>query len=414
MLRAWAFTCQRKEGVSAREAAWQAREISTDFRKHGTYASWVLLQRTVPFLGAYVQSVDRDLRSLADNQGEMKLSNLVKTHSGRLELADLKTRVWMAGGLIITLTMLLALSNEDEERYQGLTPDQKARFYHLFIGGRHYTIPKPHGFISLIAQAGEAAIDTMTTQSGKDAADVMKFAVGYHFGGDAMPGVINPVAEIALNRTFTGAPVVSQWAEGREAKYQYDDRTPLIYVNVGRALNISPDKAHHLMRGYTGYLAEFVDETSEKLLWDSEAWGERPFTRSFADMAAKQFKPREVPYRTKWTTNYYDLRRRASTAQANVSFLTNAEALRDQEPLEQYTANKVNGALLSINRAFSRIDNAFSDQDEFIASVKYNPQLTAEQKESQIEAYYQQKNDTLKDFYQQVSTALDEVESELE
>lgn len=407
------FYMRMRPLVGAREAAWQAREISTDFRKHGTYAPWVLLQRTVPFLGAYVQSVDRDIRALAENKGEMKLSNLVKTDTGRATLNDIKVRIWMTGALIIGATAALALLNDDEERYRALTPDQKTRFFNLFIGGKHYTLPKPHGFISLMAQGMETAMDTMGRQSGKDAWKTMAFAMGYHFGGDAMPGVLNPVAEVALNRTFTGAPVVSRYAEDREARYQYTDRTPQLYINVGRALNVSPDRARHLLRGYTGYLSDFVDEYSEALLWDTTEWGPRPFARNFGDMMSKQFKPREVAYRTKWTTGYYELRNRAATAQANLSFLRNSEALRDQAPLEAFAANRVNAQLLGINKAFSNIDSAFSNQDEVLASIKYDPSLTAEEKETQIESYYAQKNEALGEFYRQVSESLEEVENEL-
>lgn len=407
------FYMRQREVVGAREAAWQAREISTDFRKHGTYAPWVLLQRTVPFLGAYVQSVDRDIRALAENKGEMKLANLVKTAEGRATLNDIKVRIWMVGGLIITATAMLALLNDDEERYRALTPDQKTRFYNFFIGGKHYTLPKPHGFISLMAQGAESAMDTLGRQENSDAWKTMTFAIGYHFGGDAMPGVLNPVAEVALNKTFTGAPVVSRYAQDREERYQYTDRTPQIYINAGRALNVSPDKARHLVRGYTGYLSDFIDEYSEKLLWDDIEWGERPFARDFSDMMSKQFKPREVAYRTKWTTGYYELRRRAATAQANLSFLKNSEALRDQQPLEEFASDRVNTTLLGINRAFSRIDSAFQDQDKVIASIKYDPALTAEQKETQIEAYYEQKNDALGSFYRDVSEELERVEEEL-
>jgi len=407
------FYLRMRPIVGAREAAWQAREISTDFRKHGTYAPWVLLQRTVPFLGAYVQSVDRDIRALAENKGEMTLANLVKTESGRATLADIKVRVWLAGSLIITITAVLALLNDDEERYRALTPDQKVRFYHFFIGGRHYTLPKGHGFIQLIGQGTESAIDVIGQQESKAAQKTMAFAVAYHFGMDATPGIINPVAEILLNRTFTGAPVVSRYAKDREPRYQYDDRTPLIYVNVGRELNISPDKAHHLMRGYTGYLSDFVDEASENLLWDNTAWGERPFVRDFAKMAGKQFNPREVPYRTKWTVGYYELRQRASTAQANLSFLGKAQAIRDQQPLKNFASNEVNASLVAINKVFSQIDSAFSNQGEVIASIKYNPELSAKEKERDIESWYAQKNEVMKDVYQQVVKEIEKVEAKV-
>jgi N12 class adenine-specific DNA methylase len=407
------FYLRMRPTVGAREAAWQAREISTDFRKHGTYAPWVLLQRTVPFLGAYVQSVDRDIRALAENKGEMKLANLVKTESGRATLADMKVRIWLAGSLIIAVTAVLALLNDDDDRYRALAPDQKVRFYHFFIGGRHYTLPKGHGFIQLIGQGTESAIDVIGQQESKAAQKTMAFAVAYHFGMDATPGIINPVAEIALNRTFTGAPVVSRYAKDREPRYQYDDRTPLIYVNVGRELNISPDKAHHLMRGYTGYLSDFIDEASENMLWDNTAWGERPFARDFAKMAGKQFNPRDVPYRTKWTVGYYELRQRAATAQANLSFLGKEQAIRDQEPLKNFASNEVNASLVAINKVFSQIDSAFSNQGEVIASIKYNPELSAKEKEKDIESWYAQKNEVMKDVYQQVVKEIEKVEAKV-
>jgi len=407
------FYIRQRKVVGAREAAWQAREISTDFRKHGSYASWVLLQRTIPFMGAYVQSVDRDIRGLAENQGEMKLSNLVKTESGRAKLSDIKTRIWMAGGLVISVTAMLALLNDDEERYRGLTPDQKTRFYNLFLGGRHYTFPKPHGFISLVAQSAEVTADTLGRQTGDDAWKTMMFAIGYHFGADATPGVINPIAEVMLNRTFTGAPIVSRYAKDREPKYQYDDRTPLLYVNVGRSLNVSPDEAHHMVRGYTGYLSDFIDELSERMLWDTESWGERPFERTFGDMTVKQFKPREVPYRTKWTVGYYDLRQKAQAAKANLAFLIKGEALRDPDKIADYVGKETKQQLMAIDQAFNQIDEAFSDQDEIIASYKYNENMTAEQKETAIESYYEQKNRALEKFYRQAKDALEQVHDEM-
>jgi len=49
-----------------------------------------------------------------------------------------------------------------------------------------------------------------------------------------------------------------------------------------------------------------------------------------------------------------------------------------------------------------------------IASIKYNPGLSAEEKEQQIESYYAQKNEVMADFYQQVSDSLEEVEAKLD
>ena len=66
-----------------------------------------------------------------------------------------------------------------------------------------------------------------------------------------------------------------------------------------------------------------------------------------------------------------------------------------------------------LNGAFNQIDNAFSDQQEIIASYKYNESMTSEQKEEAIESYYQQKNRALEKFYRQAKDALEQVHDEM-
>ena len=407
------FYIRQRKIVGAREAAWQAREISTDFRKHGSYSAWVILQRTVPFLNAYIQSVDRDARAFSENKGEMKLSNLVKTESGRAKISDIKVRIWMASSLVVTVTAMLALLNDDEEEYQQLTPDQKTRFYHVFMEGKHYTAPKPHGLITLVAQGTEVAIDTMGRQRSDDAWKTMAFALGYHFGADAMPGILNPIAEIAVNRTFTGAPIVGQYKQKLDPEFQYTDRTPIIYVNAGRSLGISPDKAHHFVKGYTGYLSAYIDEISDRILWDEKVMGERPGKKTFADMVKKQFVPREVPYRTKYTIGYYELKKEAAAAKANLSFLLKSESIRNPGRIKDYASKQDKAVLMSLDQAFNKIDAELSNQSMIVSSIRYSKKLTAEEKDKRIENYDRQTNKLLSKFYEQARSSIDKINARL-
>ena len=389
----------RKSGASAREAAWLSREISTDFRKHGSYTPWVLLQRAVPFLGAFIQSADRDLREIAEIDGKMSFRNIVKFNKG-------KARVYVAGGLMISMAMLIALINGDDDRYKDLTPDQKTRFFHFFVGDQHFTIPKPHGFFSLMAGAGEAIVDRMKGQSGDDAGKFMAFALSYQLGADLMPGFVNPLYELAINKSFTGAPIIGERLQGLSPEFQFTDRTPGLYVTLGQKLGMSPDAVHHLVKGYTGYVSDFLDEISERALWNQEQWGSRPFEKGLGDIVGKQFVQKRVPYRTKWTERYYDLRRRAAEKEAVLSMLQKAPAIRDRTMLDRFAGDEASIKLAAANKAFREIDTAFSDQEMVIAAIKYDRYLSADEKERRIDAYYEQKNSLLKDAYRQIEEAL--------
>lgn len=390
---------QRKSGVSARESAWQAREISTDFRKHGSYAPWVLTQRMAPFLGAYVQSMDRDIRAIAETDGKISVKNLAK-------IDNAKARIYAVGGSMIAAGIAVALMNSDDERYKDLTPDQKTRFFHFFIGDHHITIPKAHGFFSLMMNAGEAIVDKLKGQDGEDVGNYLSFAIMYQLGADIMPGFADPIVELAVNKSFTGAPIIQRRLEGIEGRYQFSDRTPSLYLNIGQSMGISPDAVQHLVRGYTGYVSDFLNEASEAVLWNEEQWGERPFAKDAGSFIGKQFVQKKVPYRTKWTEKYYNTRKQAEEKAATLSYLQKAPVLRDKKLLEGFVAKEENLRLSALKEAFASVDKALADQEMHIAAIKYNKELSAEEKEKRIDEYYDAKNRTLKKAAQQIESVL--------
>jgi phospholipid N-methyltransferase len=403
----------KKDGYSARESAFRSREISTDFHKHGSYAPFVLLQRTVPFFGAYVQSVDLDLRAIAEKNGEIKLGNLVKTESGRASFNDLKVKMLAIGGLYLAIHLSLALLGDDDDRYKALTPDQKARFYHYFIGGSHYTIPKPHGLISFMGSITEGLTDFYNGQKLDSIKKDIAFALAYHFGADAMPGILNPVAEVTLNKTFTGAPIVSKYKEARSEIYQYSGRTPEIYIGAGKKLGVSPAKIQHMVRGYTGYIEEIIAETTEEYLWDQEAWGDRPNKRTAKEMIGKQFVPKEVPYRTKYTTGYYDLRERYKTAKADLSFAIKSAA-KDKTIISEVVSNDLNNTFIGMGKLFSEADEVLSSQQDILNYYAYNKSLSGKEKTKKIESWYRQKNELLYKVYNIIRDEIEAAEKKLE
>ena len=216
--------------------------------------------------------------------------------------------------------------------------------------------------------------------------------------------------EANVNETFTGAPVIPEYMLNRPAEYQYTDRTPILYRNVGKALGVSPLLAEHYTKGYLRYVEAYIADATENMLWDKQRWGERPFARSGPiDYLTYQFIGQKVPFRTKWTEGYYDLKSRAAGIRGSFS-AAQAEAIRDGTALASITSEEVNRALIALDGAFGQIDRAFQDQDLILADIKYNPALPVQIKEQRIEAWYKAKNDTLAQVYQQAEKILREID----
>lgn len=402
------FAAARRGGKNKLEAAWEAREVSTDFAKIGSNEMWAKFLRTVPFMNAGLQGIDRSTREIFEIKGEMKGKNLVKLH-------DQKTKFLLKGSVLTLGTVLLWLLNEDNEYYQGLTPDQKARFWWVFIPGveNPVKIPRPYDIGHIFATIPEIMLDYIKRRDGKEAAQAMAWTVANTLGIGDYPGIMQPFIEVARNQKFTGAPVVPFNLADLPPEYQYLDRTPIMYRKLGEALGVSPLVAEHYTKGFLRYVEAYIADASEAYLWNYEEWGERPYAdHTPIDYLTYQFRGQRVPYRTKWTEGYYDLRKRAAGA-AGALRVVQQEAVRDSAPLERFTMGRANQTLIGLNRTFSQIDSAFSDQTQIVSSIKYNPNLSRDEKERRIEAYYEQKNRTLRQFYEQAREMIEQVERDI-
>ncbi len=72
-----------------------------------------------------------------------------------------------------------------------------------------------------------------------------------------------------------------------------------------------------------------------------------------------------------------------------------------------------NQTLLALDRQFAKIDRAFRDMPARVMAIKYDRALTADKKESRIEALYAAKNRVLGDFYRVAETAINEAERKM-
>lgn len=394
-----------KAGKTKLEAAWEARELTTDFAKIGRNELWAKFIRTVPFMNAGIQSLDKTAREVSELDGEMTAANVVK-------LEKLRTKFMLAGTAMTMMTMILWLLNNDDERYEALTVDEKARFWWVYIPGidTPLKIPRPYDLGNIFATLPEIMLNYIKDRDGKQAAEELAWTAVNTFGVGDYPGVFQPIIEVARNKDFRGSPIVPSRLANVPPELQFSDRTPQLYRSMGDALGVSPMVAQHMTKGYLRYVEQYISDFSEAVLWDSKKWGARPFVRGGPiDYLTHQFVGLKVPYRTKWTEGYYDLRARASGLRSAINMLE-AESVRDPGALNRVYGDKSRAALASLDTAFNKIDKAFADQETILASIKYSKALNAAEKERRIEAYYEQKNRALGQFYRQVKIELDRIE----
>lgn len=402
------YRAARVAGKNPLEAAWEAREVATDFSKMGRNELWAKFLRTVPFMNAGIQGLDKTAREIFEMKGEMKGANLAKVD-------DAKLRFLSAGGSITAMTVILWLLNNDDDRYKALTADQKARFWWIFIPGaeKPLKIPRPYDIGHLFGTIPETSLDYIKDRDGDAAAKQMAWTLANTLGIGDYPGVFQPIIEVKTNKKFTGAPVVPYGLMNVPAEYQFTDRTPQIYRSVGEALGVSPLVAEHYTKGYLRYVEAYISDASEAMLWDKERWGERPFSdKGPIDYLTYQFQGQRVPYRTKWTEGYFELKKKAAGIKSAFDVLT-AQAIRDDSMVLDFSKDRVNQLLINMDSAFGKIDSAFSDQNAALASIKYDKELPRKEKERKIEDWYEKKNKVLAQFYEQANKALRQAEKEV-
>lgn len=245
-------------GKSRKEALYEARDLM-DFSLRGNSPLMRFLVETVPFLGARVAG----------------LSTL-----GRRFVADPKG-VALRGLLITAASIAYVAMNFEDDRYKGLTDDQKNNYWHFFDvleKDDHIRIPKPFEVGTVFGTIPEVAMDTFLTNKGEPDANKQALqVVGHAFANtlDLSPKVaaVWPVFELAINKnTFTGAPILNLGDKGVLPQEQDSPSVRSTYRLIAQSMPDfapeafrSPKQLQHLGRGYMGGLQDYVFAVTDRI-----------------------------------------------------------------------------------------------------------------------------------------------------
>ena len=230
------FEATLKATGSTTAAAYEAKDLM-DFSLRGSWAGYQLLADVLPFFNARVQGLYR---------------------LGRTNPKALAIR----GGLLLTVpSIVLALANAGDEEYEQLPDWDKDTYWHIFINGEHFRIPKPFEVGVFFATMPERMVGAI---AGED--DGRKFLARAWWNIHEQlnlvdwPQVAKPVIEAWANRdTFTGRDIETMGDERKLPHARYDERTSATMreivgsiAPVSDAVGLSPKKAQHIFEGYLG------------------------------------------------------------------------------------------------------------------------------------------------------------------
>ena len=275
-------------GGSIAEAAWQAQDL-TNFTRSGDAVVAKMLFQTVPFMNARIQ-------------GTYKLWKAATGKSDTMSRKQAVRGFFLRSLLIAIPSLLLALKNRDDPRFNQVPDDQKDTYWHIFVGDEHFTIPKPFEVGSFFATVPERLLRVVGGQdSTGDFTRSMTRVLGDVLSFNPTPQLLRPVVEQWSNKVFfTGNPIVGQALDGLEPVDQYSPWTSetargiatIVEQVVPDAIKEhllpdsvqSPARIEHLIRGYFGTIGMYLLSMSDAAVRATGAYPSAPAISGISDL----------------------------------------------------------------------------------------------------------------------------------
>ncbi len=295
------FKRMKEKGANLREAAFAAREVSTDFAMRGTSEFLRMFTMTVPFLNARMQGLYRIGRGF---KGDVKGVNWAG--AGALSLKAVT-------GIMLPTLALYAL-NKDDERYKALPPWVRDLHWVILPPGTDevYLIPKPFELGAVFASFPERYAEYLRTHDGEALVDAWLTIIHDQLNMNPIPQAVKPLYEQAVNRNFLGGPIVPDDLKDVESFEQYRPYTSETMRALGKKLDMSPMRLEAVFRGYFGTLGSYALAASDAIARDEDKIGKASSTRLDEIWVLKRLV-RQTPLKhTSYETEFYDMSEEAN------------------------------------------------------------------------------------------------------
>lgn len=344
-----------------------------NFRRSGASKNVAVLRRTVPFFGAYLQSMNVAMKVLSGRG----ISPAEKTEAYRV-LASNLAKV-MALGFIYNTVI------SEDEGYKKLDPTVRDR--HLIIPGTDgVMIPLRSDVFTLLAKIIPEHMYQMTMAEETEDATKAKKAIGAAVSNallspNVMPQAIKPLVEVGLNKNlWTGQPIVGQGQEMLEKELQFGPSTSQLAKAIGSTGLFSPLSVDYLLKSYFGYTGGMLLQGTDAAI--AQVTGEVIPDKSGRDMLASipgmsTFVSKE--FGTRDMNDFYELKAETNRAVATMNKL---KEIGSPEEVQAY--REENQDLILANKRVERIANNLSKLKKQERRIQAADYLTAEEKQEML------------------------------
>lgn len=276
----------KKAGGSEAEAAFQAMDL-LDFGMRGDSEAVRFIIDTVPFLNARLQGLYRLGRGIKESP-----------------------KAFLIRGALVTAASLTLLAlNWDNPEYEALEDWDKDTYWHFWIDGQHFRIPKPFEVGVLFATVPERVTRSYFARDDmKKSWESTKRALLDTFAMNPTPQLLAPLVEQFANRDFfTDRPIVGRDLEQLPAEMQAKPQTSETAQEAGKMTGISPVRIEHIVNGYFGTMGSYLLALTDQGVERAAGYPAEPTMRIDDIPVVKRFA-REHPARTtRFVTEFYDM-----------------------------------------------------------------------------------------------------------
>lgn len=368
-------------GEHPRHAAYQGREVSTDFAMRGDNKVLGFLYDTVMFLRPAVVSMDRLYRGVAHDPNRAAIG---------------------AKTALIGLTSVgLYLLNRDDPRYTDLPDWDKDAHWHFFVGDQHFRYPKVWEVGTVASLAERSTEKLLASDPGGLGLDFARI-VGNTFNLNLMPQIAAPLVEQMANRnSFTGAPIETPGMENVQPFLRAKPGTSETLRALGMAtrdlpesLQVNPARAEALLRGYLNTWGMYGLMLTDRAFFNEMM----PETRTDQLPVVRRFYAQEPARHTKFETQFYDMLGEAARLQQTLREL---DRMGRPEIADQKERHPLAGEAKPLERAQRHLQGINAEMRD----VRRATDLSPAEKRERLDTLTVERNQLLKDAVQAAKAA---------
>ncbi len=257
------YEAARRAGKDATSAAFEAKDLM-DFSLRGSSAMYQLMADVLPFFNARVQGLYR---------------------LGRVD----PKRLTAYASVMVMASTLLAMLNAGDDRYEELPDWDKDTYWHFWLAGGHFRIPKPFELGAIFGTIPERIVRAINGEdSTGTTAKRIAAVVAEQLAMDPVPQLLRPGLNVYANwDNFRDAPIENMSDEGKLPAQRYSPRTSdTARVAVGAVeplankVGLSPKRLEYLIGGYLGTTGMYALGLSDMVVRLAEGKPDTPAWRA--------------------------------------------------------------------------------------------------------------------------------------